>query len=411
MKKFFFTLNDFSKDGGSTVRMYGILNGLASQDIDNEIILFSNITNYDNFHPNIKHIYLGVLFSSKEKRVLQALLTILPTALVYKMFSNKLEQIYNKLRMLRNEDIENLIFFTYLDNSLAYLLFKKGKIPFYVNDIHGVATIEFKYKEYVKIKDKFINLFKYSFAKILDKKVFYYADGFIFVSEAMKNYFLKEYQFIKNKKLMIVQDGINKNLCCDKVDCDLLKSLKKLYYLKSNEKVLLFVGRFKNLGGVLDLIDSFNIILKSKKDVKLLLVGDGEDNKQAIANVEKYNIGNSVIFAGTIPYKQLVTYQALADVLICPDKDHPYSQMVPHIKYFDALLSCKPVINGSFDVIKEINKNECLSIDFIPSDIEDLAKKTIYSLDNLNQLNKKYSNNKEIVCRNFTYDNNVKELI
>lgn len=411
MKKYFFTLNDFSKDGGSTVRMYGILNALAVKDTKSEIVLYSNTKNFENFHPRIKHIYLGVLFSPLEKRLLQALLTLLPFPFVYKIFSNKLEQIYNKLRMLRNEEINKLIFFTYLDNSLAYLFYRKKKIPFYINDIHGVATIEFKYKEYSKLKDKIINMFKYYFAKNLDKKVFFWGEGFIFVSEAMKNYFISEYQFIKNKKLMIVKDGLNEKLCHEKIDLELLKSLKQKYQIEPFEKIILFVGRFKNLGGVLDLIEAFNLVLKKKDKVKLFLVGDGEDYEQAVSNVNKYTIQSDVIFAGTIPYCQLITYQALADILICPDKDHPYSQMVPHVKYFDALLSCKPVINGNFTAVKEINENEKLSVDFIPSNIEDLSNKILYSLDNLEKLNKKYSNNKNIVCSKFTYNNNVKDLI
>lgn len=412
MKKFFFTLNDFSKDGGSTVRMYGILNALASRsNNDDEIILLSNITNYDNFHPKIKHIYLGVLFSPQEKRVFQALLTLFPSRLVYKIFLDKLEQIYNKLRMLRDERFEQLIFFTYLDNSIAYLFFKRGKIPFYINDIHGVVPIEFKYKDQPELKDRVMNFFKYNFAKVLDRKVFSYARGFIFVSEFMKKHFVKEYQFIKNKKLLIVQDGINKSLCCEKVDIDLLQKIKQQYSIKDSDRIILFVGRFKNLGGVLDLIEAFKIVLNKENNVKLLLVGDGEDFNKAVENVYKFNIQNNVIFGGLIPYKSLVTYQALADVLVCPDKDHPYSQMVPHIKYFDALLSCKPVINGSFDVIQEINKNDSLSVSFKPSDSKDLANKIIYSLNNLSYLNEKYSNNKEIVCDKFTYDNNIKDLL
>lgn len=411
MSKIFFTLNDFSKDGGSTVRIYGIINALARQSKSEKIILISNATDYSQFHPSIKHIYIGVKFSPKEKRVFQGLLTIMPISIVFKLFSNKIDQIYNKLRFLRSENIKNLVFFTYLDNSLAYLLFRKSRIPFYVNDIHGIATIEFKYKEYISIKQKVTNILKHFFSQMLDRKVFKFAKGFIFVSKAMEQYFKNEYPFINDKTSIIIQDGINKELCSQKVDNSLLKDVQNKYKINKQDKVVLFIGRFKNFGGIIDLIEAFNLVTKTMKDIKLILIGDGEDGAYAKSLVSRYNLTDNIIFINPIPYSKLVTYQELADIIVCPDKNHPYSQMVPHIKYFNALVSSKPVINGSFTVIKAINCNERLSVDFEPSNIIDLSNKIIYCLENLELLNEKYKNNKQIVCNEFLYENNIKELL
>ena len=411
MKRFFFTLNDFSIDGGSTVRMYGILNALIDSNSTDEIYLISNAKSYHMFNPKIKHIYLGVDFTRVEKRVLQVFLSILPYTIVYKLFSNKIEQIYNKLRFLREEDIHYLIFFTYLDNSLAYLLFKKERIPYYINDIHGIAPIEFKYKAYEGLKNKIIQWFKYYFAKALDKKVFKFGKGFIFVSEEMKKYFISEYKFLNNKELYIVKDGINKKISSFKIDNELKEEILKDNNISKDEKVILFIGRFKNLGGVIDLIEAFNIVSKTISDCKLMLVGDGEDYNEAIKRVKKYNLENRISFIGPIPYYQLFTFHDLAHLLVCPDKNHPYSHMVPHIKYFDALVSNKPVINGKFRSLDEINRNEQLSVNFEPSNIENLAEKIIYSLNNLDTLSQKYKNNRQKVYNSFTYNNHIKDII
>ena len=67
--------------------------------------------------------------------------------------------------------------------------------------LHGIAPLEFLYKQTNSLIDDVMNKFRYIVALRLDKKVMYNADGLIFVSEAMKDYFEKKYAFIRSKKL------------------------------------------------------------------------------------------------------------------------------------------------------------------------------------------------------------------
>lgn len=88
-----FTCNDFSTTSGGTIRMYGILNALAENS--NEVILISNTTDYSDFHPNIRHIFLNHPINSYSKRKFQLLLSILPISW--------LNYYYRKL--FRNEEL------------------------------------------------------------------------------------------------------------------------------------------------------------------------------------------------------------------------------------------------------------------------------------------------------------------
>lgn len=49
----FFTLNNFLKEGGGTVRMYGVLNSLA--EMGHQVTIISNAQTLDKFHPDIIH--------------------------------------------------------------------------------------------------------------------------------------------------------------------------------------------------------------------------------------------------------------------------------------------------------------------------------------------------------------------
>jgi len=402
MKKFvFFTFSDFSSDGGGRVRIYGILNALA--DRGDDILLISNSPkNNIKFHNAIKHQQLKFSISDTQKKIFQFLLALFPNFINRWLFSRYLKNFQKNIPKTMREEI---IFCEYLDNSFGYFLYKNGLIKNYINDIHGIAPLEFKNNKTKGIK-KIYNLLRYKVALLLDTKVMYEAKKVIVVSKAMEEYFLKKYSFLM-KKTVIIPDGISYEFCSQKINYTLLSSLKKKYK-SDNKKIIFFAGNFKDLGGVLDLLYAFISLLKKQNDIKLFLIGDGEHFENAKKITKNTELGSLVYFIGRVSYSELKTYQQLADVIVCPDKQHPYSNLIIHIKYFDSLASNKIVINGSFDSTKDINKDEKLSINFKPSDINDLAHKLNYVLNNQAQLKIKYKNNAHIICKNYTYQNSIK---
>ena len=401
MKKYtFFTLNNFTLDGGGRVRIYGILNALASQGKD--VTLISNVIDKSKFNSDIKHTTMNLDISFYEKKLFQFSLAIFPNFINKIIFSKYLKAFKEKI----DENLKNeIIFFEYLDNSFGYFYKVNGLIDSYVNDIHGIAPLEFAYNESKGIK-KVYNLLRYEIAKILDFKVMEKADKVIVVSEAMKRYFLNNYTFLEDK-IIVIRDGVSKKICTQNIDNDLLKIVSQKYK-NDNKKIIFFAGNFKDLGGVLDLVHAFIKLADKRDDIKLFLIGDGEHFNNAKKLITNTKLDKLVYFLGRVPYAKLKTYQQIADVIVCPDKKHPYSDILLHIKYFDSLISNKVVINGNFKAVQEINKNQSISIDFEPSDINDLMDKINYVLNNLSVLNEKYKHNSEVICQNYTYESFVK---
>jgi len=85
MKFIFFSLRDYRSDVGESVRAYGLLNALSGGG--NDVVFISNACNVQMFHPNISHYRLGV--SIKSKRLFQALLSLMPPALVYLIYKKR----------------------------------------------------------------------------------------------------------------------------------------------------------------------------------------------------------------------------------------------------------------------------------------------------------------------------------
>jgi glycosyltransferase involved in cell wall biosynthesis len=404
MKTVFFSLRTFEKDGGGTIRMYGILNALAEKG--HEVIFISNAKKLDRFHPAIQHIHIDWVFNEKDKRVFQGLLGALPPFLIklkYQKFIDHIQKIL-KQHELQNR---NIVFFEYLDNSVGYLLKKLNIIKSYINDIHGIATIEFKYQMENGLgwKTRLINRIKYNVSNSLDYKVFKNALGFIFASKAMDNYFKEQYPFINGKEICILPYVISKESLKNEVNLQLRESLIEKFGIKPADFVFFFAGGFKPTAGVEDLINAFAVLNSKHNNLRLLILGRGDaallQYKQL---VDQHMINNKVQFIDSVPYAHLRTYQDLAHVIVCPDRQNPYSELIVHLKYFDALASGKIVVNSGFNSVKEINYDERLSLNFTPSSDADLTRVLEESINNYNLLQQRYSNNLQVLENELTYN-------
>jgi glycosyltransferase involved in cell wall biosynthesis len=388
--------------------MYGIVNALTR--LGREVVLISNAVHRENFHPSVRHLPINLCVSKKEKRLFQFFLALFPNAVVRLLFRKYLKRFAFLKTAVRARPI---ICFEHLDNSLGSFFKENGLIADFIHDTHGIAPLEFRYKDAASISERLVNRIKYLLSLRLEKKVMGNASGFLFVSNAMHHYFSGRYGFLAERDVHVLRDGVNPMLCEQRVDAEALQRLQERFKIAPGDRVIFFAGNFKDLGGVTDLIEAFALLESSgdSQPLKLLLVGDGERYDAAKSLVRRYGLEHSVVFAGRIPYTLLRTYQELASVIVCPDKQHPFSQLVPHIKYFDALVSGKVVINGAFDAVKEINRHERFSLNFEPSNIKDLAGKITYALMHLDALLEKSGKHQASVCSHFSYDHFVKVLV
>lgn len=403
----FFSLNDFTHEGGGTIRMQGIMNELSKKG--HEVIFISNTRKQSLFHEKIRHVAIEFPFSRKDKRIFQGLLGILPLfviRIVYSKFFNRLKDV-----LAGQFDKEPIYFFEYLDNSVGYCLKKSGMIQDYINDLHGVATLEFKFQsDHAKsVSEKIKFYLKYLISDLLDRKVFNGAKGLIFASQAMKDYFCGYYPGITAKKNYILPYVLSSDAVSDVVDYELKKQLESKFSILPNEKIIFFAGAFKKTGGITDLIAAFASIV-SKHHCRLFLLGDGPTMIECRALTEELGLTDKVVFIGRTPYHYLRTYQDLASVIVCPDKQNVYSELIIHVKYLDALLSGKIVINGSFKSVQEVNVNEFLSVNFTPSSVESLSSALSYSLQNHDLLEEKYKNSRVYAAKALTYASHVAVL-
>ncbi|MFT4094482.1 MAG: glycosyltransferase family 4 protein [Niabella sp.] len=403
----FFTLNNFRKDAGESVRIYGLANSLA--EAGEKVILISNATDYTMFREGIKHFNLNHSF--KHKKSFQGLLALLPATVVYKIYRllfGKIHAILKAAGALHKETF----FFDYLDNSIGYVLKKKGFIAGYINDIHGIANLEFEanIKTAGNIKDRAINKTKLFLAKKLDKKVFSNAAGFIFSSNTMYKYFSGLYP-IAAAKSYIIPNVIDSYAAERAVNDSLKNLLEKQFNISPDDFVILFTGTYKNTSGVDRLITVFDRLCNTYAHLKLILVGDGPVRARCDALIQSLKWKEKIYTVRRIAYRNIATYQSLAHLIVCPDEQNGFSEMIVHLKYFDALLSGKIVLNGSFSSVMELNDQDRLSLSFTPSSTQSLYEKIEAVIRNYDFYKDKYAHTRAYALANLTYQSYIGPLI
>lgn len=105
---------------------------------------------------------------------------------------------------------------------------------------------------------------------------------------------------------------------------------KQLGIGRSNQ-VITYLGSFFYFSGLPEVVTSFAVQSERNPDLKLLLIGGGEQELELKNLVSKLQLENRVIFTGYVPYSELPRYLALADVAINPLKVSKVSSIAfPH---------------------------------------------------------------------------------
>ena len=113
--------------------------------------------------------------------------------------------------------------------------------------------------------------------------------------------------------------------------------IKKRLKLK-NEHVVTFIGRFEPLKDPLTFVNSIPYVLKSMRNVKFIMVGDGHLKSEIESQIKELAIGKHIILPGPTP--NVDDYLAISDVFIaCSATENCFSTTI-----LEAMLSGVPCI-------------------------------------------------------------------
>lgn len=160
--------------------------------------------------------------------------------------------------------------------------------------------------------------------------------------------------------------------------------LKEKYNIRSNY-ILLFVGRLIEVKGIEYLIDALGIVINKLPDLKLLIAGTGNLERQLKEKVKKSNLSSYVSFLGAVKHEDLIDYYNICDLLVLPSIFDKYGHTETLGMVILEAMSCgKPVVASNIGGIPESVKNGYNGLLTIPKNPTDIADKIIEALTQLN---------------------------
>lgn len=163
--------------------------------------------------------------------------------------------------------------------------------------------------------------------------------------------------------------------------------------------VIGYIGTFSEYEGLDDLVKACSQVRQQGLDVSLLLVGSSNPSgltqgslRNCSLSLRLKKLADSLGFSeylhltGRVPYKNLIDYYALVDLVVIPRKSYSVSELVPPIKPAEAAAHGKAIlvsdVNPLRDIMQEAQVNEC----FKAGDITALALKIKEILGDKNRL-------------------------
>ncbi len=94
--------------------------------------------------------------------------------------------------------------------------------------------------------------------------------------------------------------------------------LMRKYQIHEQDKVILFMGTLFRFSGLYELIQSAAESLLEDGQLKMLIIGDGEDRQRINATISELHLEDKVICVGRIEYEDLPAYLLLGDIAVLP---------------------------------------------------------------------------------------------
>lgn len=179
--------------------------------------------------------------------------------------------------------------------------------------------------------------------------------------------------------------------------------LKRELNLGSEEIIYGYAGRLIPLKGVDMLINAFYEISKEIEGVKLLIIGDGEEEERLKNLTNQLNLRDKVIFAGY--QKDIYTYINLMDIFILPSVREGLPMVV-----LEAAALKKAVITTPLPGVMEFIKNGETGLVLKKRSCDDMAMTMKYLYNDRQMMKKLGENAYGILKDQYSIDSYIDEL-
>lgn len=255
-----------------------------------------------------------------------------------------------------------------IEYALPFAIFCKNNPLIYT--IHGerLATAKSMYSPFAYMLINNIYL-------IYERLIFRYIDKILPVSNRVAESFEVAHPDISSK-IKVISVGVNLSEFKNKNK----EQMRSKHGFSENDGIVLYAGLLEKRKNLNLLINSFDIIHLENKNVKLIVVGRGPEQKMLKNLVENKKLGDQVTFMGEIERDELISLFICADTYALTS----HSEGSPNV-IKEALASGTPTVSTDVGDVGEIITNKNLGIvvkGYDEKEFADAILETIHHIKN-----------------------------
>lgn len=287
-------------------------------------------------------------------------------------------------------DIIHLHEYYTFQNIVTHYYAKKCHVP-YVLSVHGSLSPTAR-----KQKTPFKQVFTYFLGRYILRDV---SVAIVLTKEEKKQLLLMG---LESDKVRVIPNGVN---LLEFADPPKKGTFREKYFIGSDERIILFLGRINREKGLDLLVSAFSMLVEQLKGLRLVVAGPADLHylaslKQLIVSKK---IEDKVLFTGLLVGKDKLSVYVDADVFVLPSHFEGLSFTV-----LEACASGVPVVITHHCNIPEVADYKA---GFVVGRNEDEIQNAVFTILNDEKMRRELgSNGKKMVRQKFTLTKTVKQL-
>jgi glycogen synthase len=146
-------------------------------------------------------------------------------------------------------------------------------------------------------------------------------------------------------------------------------------------RVLGYIGSFIGYEGLPVLLRAVPAIARRAANVRVLLVGGGDEEAGLKREAAALGIADRVVFAGRVPHERIPAYYRLADVLVYPRRASRVTELVTPLKPLEAMAQGRLVVASDVGGHRELIRHGDTGLLFPAGDPAALAETVLGIID------------------------------
>ena len=184
-------------------------------------------------------------------------------------------------------------------------------------------------------------------AEHMEGEIIRAADVVIAISTWIRNWAIS--LGVKEHDVHVIPNGVSSRLFATPKNGDVVRQRHHL----TNHRVIGFLGSFQPWHDVQGLLQAFSKLYAQDNNLRLMLVGDGEQREALEEAHRELGLQSAVIFTGNIAHDAVPDYLAAMDIAVAPYnwKEDFYGSP---LKLFEYMAAGKPTIAAAIGQIEEV---------------------------------------------------------